>query len=65
MKKLALYLLVLVFANLTAAENDSKNETASNEASKTQESSAADRVVETIAEAAINDRDYGKDIGDR
>jgi hypothetical protein len=67
MKKTPLYLTALLFTTLSAADDESADPTPSNEneSSAAQEAHIADRVVEVIAEAAINDRNYGKDIGDR
>ena len=56
MKKWLLCLTCLNFGGLCAAENES---------SESQESSAADQIIETIAEAAVSNPDYGKDLGDK
>jgi hypothetical protein len=67
MKKAYVIVALSLLMTLNSAEKEAENQTASNEneATQSEESSTLDRVIETIADAAINDRDFGKDIGDR
>lgn len=65
MKKVFLVLAVLAFMTLRAVDDNSENREARSASSEEQTSNNEARAINTIAEAAISDRDYGKDIGDR
>ena len=61
------FLALLLSTTLNADDNGSENSSslATSDASQPEESGLIEQIINTIAEAAISDRDAGKDIGDR
>ncbi len=67
MRKVFSCLVIVMVSCLNATDDQPQKEVPSNsnEAEKSEGSSGTSQVIEVIAEAAVSNRDYGKDIGDR
>lgn len=58
-------IFLLLFANAFCTEDNESVSEQDQVEEVTEESSVIDDIINTIAEAAISNPDYGKDIGDR